>query len=48
MHKAVALLRGRLGAAGSEGVRKRYHEEIVIKRLSTVYETLADRCPAEV
>ena len=36
-------LRTRLGEAGREAVRMQFHQNIVIEKLSTLYETLANR-----
>jgi glycosyltransferase involved in cell wall biosynthesis len=36
-------LRTRLGEAGRELVRNRFHKDIVIEKLSALYEMLADR-----
>lgn len=41
--EADASLRHRLGQAGREAVRSRFHREIVIEKLSTLYERLAVR-----
>lgn len=43
MLDADPLLRTRLGEAGREVVRMRFHQQIVIEKLSALYEMLADR-----
>lgn len=43
MLDADPLLRIRLGEAGREAVRMRFHQQIVIEKLSALYEMLADR-----
>lgn len=45
MLEADSLLRTRLGKAGREAMRMKFHQEIVIEKLSTLYEMLAHRCP---
>ncbi len=42
MLEADPLLYARLGEAGREAVRMQFHQEIVIEKLSTLYEALAD------
>ena len=44
--EADSLLRTRLGEAGRETVRMKFRQEIVIEKLSALYEMLADRRPA--
>ncbi len=46
MLEADSQLRTRLGEAGREAVRVKFRQEIVIEKLSTLYEMLADRRPA--
>jgi glycosyltransferase involved in cell wall biosynthesis len=46
MLEADALLRTRLGEAGREAVRLKFRQEVVIEKLSALYEMLADRRPA--
>lgn len=41
--EAAPPLRSLLGEVGRETVRVRFHQEIVIEKLSTLYETLANR-----
>jgi glycosyltransferase involved in cell wall biosynthesis len=41
--EADGELRKRLGEAGRELVRSRFHKDIVIEKLSALYEKLADR-----
>jgi len=43
MLEADPQLRFRLGQAGREAVRMRFHQEIVMKKLSSFYEILANR-----
>jgi glycosyltransferase involved in cell wall biosynthesis len=42
MLEADSLLRTRLGEAGREAARMKFRQEIVIEKLSALYETLAD------
>ena len=42
MLEADPLLRIRLGEAGLEAVRLKFHQEIVIGKFSALYETLAN------
>ena len=42
MLEADPLLRTRIGGVGREAVREKFHQEIVIGKLSALYETLAD------
>jgi len=44
--EADPLLRTRLGEAGREAVRMKFRQEVVIEKLSALYEMLADRRPA--
>lgn len=46
MLEADPQLRSRLGQAGCEAARMKYRQEIVIEKLSSLYETLANRRPA--
>src|SRR6266480_2865430 len=46
MLEADSLLCARLGEAGREAVRMKFRQEAVIGKLTTLYEMLADRCPA--
>jgi glycosyltransferase involved in cell wall biosynthesis len=46
MLEADPLLRVRLGQAGREAVRVKFRQDVVIEKLSALYETLADRQPA--
>jgi hypothetical protein len=46
MLEADPLLRVRLGEAGREAVRLKFRQEVVIEKLSALYEMLADRQPA--
>lgn len=48
MLEADSLLRTRLGEAGRETVRVKFHQEIVIEKLLALYEMLADRRPAAI
>jgi glycosyltransferase involved in cell wall biosynthesis len=43
MLEADPLLRTRLGEAGREAVRMRFHQDIIIEKLSALYEMLAAR-----
>jgi glycosyltransferase involved in cell wall biosynthesis len=43
MLEADPALRARLGEAGREMARMKFRQEIVIEKLSTLYEMLADR-----
>ncbi len=43
MLEADPLLRTQLGEAGRETVRMKFHQDIVIEKLSSLYETLASR-----
>ena len=45
MLEADLKLRTRLGEAGREAVRMKFHQNTVIEKLSTLYETLASRRP---
>jgi hypothetical protein len=45
MLEANSLLRERFGEKGLEVVRLGFHQEIVIEKLSALYETLADHRP---
>jgi glycosyltransferase involved in cell wall biosynthesis len=47
MLEADAPLRTRLGEAGREAVRLKFRQEVVIEKLSVLYEILADRGSAE-
>ena len=47
MLEADSLLRTRLGEAGREAARMKFRQEIVIEKLSVLYEILADRGSAE-
>jgi glycosyltransferase involved in cell wall biosynthesis len=47
MLEADSLLRARIGEAGREVVRVKFRQEVVIEKLSTLYETLADCSRAE-
>jgi glycosyltransferase involved in cell wall biosynthesis len=40
------LLRSRLGKAGRDAVRMKFHQEIVVEKLSVLYEKLANHRPA--
>ncbi len=44
--EADSLLRTRLGETGRESVRTKFRQETVIKKLTALYELLADRRPA--
>jgi glycosyltransferase involved in cell wall biosynthesis len=44
--EADPALRNRLGSAGREVARAKFRQDIVIEKLSTLYETLAKRRPA--
>jgi glycosyltransferase involved in cell wall biosynthesis len=44
--EADPQLRTRLGEAGREAVRVKFRQDVVIEKLSALYETLADRQPA--
>lgn len=46
MLEADSLLRTRLGEAGREAARIKFRQEIVIEKLSALYEMLANRRPA--
>ena len=46
--EANSLLRTRLGEAGREVVRVKFRQEVVIEKLSALYEMLADRRPAAI
>jgi glycosyltransferase involved in cell wall biosynthesis len=48
MLEANPLLRTRLGEAGRELVRLKFRQEVVIEKLSALYEMLADRRPAAI
>ena len=41
--EAAPPLRARLGEAGREAVRMKFHQEIVIEKLSALYEALVSR-----
>jgi glycosyltransferase involved in cell wall biosynthesis len=44
--EADPLLRARLGEAGREAARVKFGQDVVIEKLSALYESLADRRPA--
>jgi len=48
MLETDSLLRTRLGEAGREAVRAKFRQEIIIEKLSALYEMLADRGPAAI